>query len=194
MSRRILYVCLFLVAASSHAGAADSRARRESLTRNRLQTLLSPFGMAVDAPEPAPRAWRHVSFDWSRADRVRVPARREMAADRRLAIVGERRSAAAPARRRGLQLSEHELLVVALDSTRRVKSWTAVADPRVVRYETADEAGRLVDGGTVYRSDVRFHVEIPDDPAIGEVQIFHPRWNGQAFELESLAAAGRTAR
>ena len=189
----VLPICL-LVSSASAVSSEDLHATREGATRSHLQSLLSTHGLDARTAPRRPRTWRRVDLDWSRPGGADVRQKREAYSERGLTIRGEQEGRMEPAVRRALELSENELLVVGTDAKRQVRWWTSIADPRVVRYETGDEDGNLIDGGIILRGDVQFSVEMPDDPEIGSVEIFHPRWTGAAFELESVAVVGRTAR
>lgn len=184
-----------LEAAGPSAGPPprDVAAERESRTRSELERMLSRFGVGFTASPARARGWRQTQLDWNRPDGDVPVARGEGASERKLTIRGERVAEAAPARLRALELADTQILVVATDARRELKWWTVISDPRTVRAETVDEQGSLMDGGSVFRGSVAFSLDVPDDPEIQHLEVYHPRWNGAEFELEPLAAVA-TAR
>jgi hypothetical protein len=169
----------------------DFAAARAAKTSSDLGRLLAPFGIDVAAAPVRARGWKQIQLDWTRPDGDVAAAFGERASERRLAIRKERTLKVAPARRRALELSEAQILVVATDSRRQLVWWTAMPDPRFLRAETIDEEGNLTDAGGRYRGSVALHVEIPNDRGIEQLEIYHPRWNGAEFELEPLGAVAR---
>ena len=181
-----------LIGAAGFAG--DLRGEREARTTSELARLLSPLGVVPARSLLEVRSWRRIQLDWSRPGADVPAAFGERASERRLTILAERPVVAGPARLRALELSESQILVVATDRRRQLKWWTAMPDPRTVRAETGDEQGALVDGGGISLGRVAFGLEVPDDPEIRDLHVYHPRWNGAAFELESLAAVTRVRK
>jgi hypothetical protein len=98
------------------------------------------------------------------------------------------------ARQRSLELSTTQILIVALNEKQQVLWWTLQTDPRILRLETADDAGRLSNPDLVYRNEADLLVSLPADETIKETRFYHPNWNGKDFSLEligSLDIAGR---
>ena len=90
------------------------------------------------------------------------------------------------ARQRNLELSPAQILVVALNEKQEVLWWSAENDPRVLRVETADDAGRLSGGDIVYRNETELLVSLPADDSITNVRLYHPNWDGEKFQLELI--------
>jgi hypothetical protein len=183
----LLFVCL--IASASTAASADLGRPRERATSARLGALLAPFGIGVDAVlPPTPTRHKQARLRWYRpGDADARSIAEERALPRQLVALGERTVAAPPTRPRSLQLSESQLLVVGLSAARRLRWWTTTADPRLVRAETTDPRGNLVDGGRIYRGDVTLSVDLPDDAAIVEVRLFQPRPSADGLALDALA-------
>lgn len=98
------------------------------------------------------------------------------------------------ARQRSLELSTTQILIVALNEKQQVLWWTLQTDPRILRLETADDAGRLSNPDVVYRNEADLLVSLPVDATITETRFYRPNWNGKEFSLEligSLDIAGR---
>ncbi len=93
----------------------------------------------------------------------------------------ERRNGELP-RHRSVELSSQHLVVLTVDSANRLRWWTLISDPRLIRAEEADVNNRL-SGSVVYQPDFETIVEIPDDPVATELRFYHPQYTGDHFDL-----------
>lgn len=80
------------------------------------------------------------------------------------------------------QLSTDSLVVISADAAGRELDWRLVRDPRLVRGETADAAGRI-SGQPFRRVEADLLVDIPDNPAIVAVRIYEVQWVEREFVL-----------
>jgi hypothetical protein len=112
-----------------------------------------------------------------------VPFRPEIA---RLAIRDQRTLPGSLPRQRRLELSEDLLVIVALDLGGNEAYRTSLPDPRLLRAETADEAGNL-SSIRLYRESVDFWIALPDRPDLDRVVLHHPEWTGTVFHLVPIA-------
>lgn len=101
----------------------------------------------------------------------------------RVSVRGLRPAAEAPAVERNPELSEDMMVVAACDRDSRELARVIVIDPRLLRAEVADEEGRLT-SRRLYRPEVEFTVALPGRLGIALLRLFHPVWDGGAFELE----------
>jgi hypothetical protein len=85
-------------------------------------------------------------------------------------------------RQRRPELSEDLLVIVAVNTRGEEIYRTSQPDPRLLRAETADEAGRLT-STLLYLENVDFWVALPDDPDLDKIVFFHPLWTGVVFNL-----------
>jgi hypothetical protein len=92
------------------------------------------------------------------------------------------------ARERDPQLAPDRLLVVAVDSAGAPIDWRIVADPRVVRSETPDATG-LLSGTVLTYSEAELRVAIAGSAEVRELRIYKPRWTGDAWVLDPIAAS-----
>jgi hypothetical protein len=88
-------------------------------------------------------------------------------------------------RRRNSQLSENQLVIVALDAQGKRIDTQFIPDPRVLRAESPGPSGELR-GEILHHATTELLITLPDDPSITELRIYHPRWNGSTFLLEPL--------
>ncbi|HEX7314811.1 MAG TPA: hypothetical protein VF297_12870 [Pyrinomonadaceae bacterium] len=175
-------------AAPSTNNAVGSRA---SLSE-RVRALLAAAGVevgVVNATQPA-RAHRELKINWE-ADKNALPAparaqNRNAPGRVALASAPVRRDGALP-KQRSAELSPTQVVVVALDAEGRMLWCGLVADPRLLRAETAGPDGELT-GHIIYRESAEFVVHYPDDEAITEVRLYHPDWDGQRFTLAPVGA------
>ena len=100
-------------------------------------------------------------------------------------IVEEKRRSGALPRNRSLELSPAQIFIAAVDATNKLRWWSIVPDPRVVRSETQTPTGELR-GEDYYVSNVTLVVAFPDDPEIANLRFYHPVWNGTEFDLKPL--------
>jgi hypothetical protein len=172
------------LAAQQAAPPAESASR--AAVRAALAQMLAPQRIAVPEDLPMsrtqPAQMLHVHMD--QADATKPSPR--------LALRARTRGAGSLPRLRSLDLAPDKLLVVAVSADGILRGWTVIQDPRFLRAEWPGPDGVLT-GRTVPVPGAEFRVAIPDDPAVAEVRIFQPRWNGLSFDLEPvgmLALAG----
>ena len=169
---------------------------RESVQREQLKRLLARVG--VEVPESAAHAergdktqtFRELKIRWAAQTKSTGPKTQLSQAEQTQApsasIVEDKRRSGALPRPRSLELSETQIFIVAVDATNKLRWWSIMPDPRVVRSETQSPTGE-VRGEDYYVSNVTLVVAFPDDPDIANLRFYHPVWNGTDFELKPLA-------
>lgn len=88
-------------------------------------------------------------------------------------------------RQRSLELAPTLMFVAAVDASNKLRWWSTMPDPRVVRSETQTATGELR-SQDYYLTNVTVVVAFPDDPEIATLRFYHPVWNGTDFELKLL--------
>ena len=83
---------------------------------------------------------------------------------------------------RALELADDRLLVLAVDSAGRIRFWSVMANPRIIRAEFPDASGRL-SGRVIEQPDAELLVDVPADPAIQEVRVYVPQRRESSWEL-----------
>lgn len=101
------------------------------------------------------------------------------------AMLSRHRSSGQLPRQRNPELSSDQIVVVADDAQGQVIDWQLVADPRVLRSEGPGPTGEL-EGRALLQTSTELMIAIPDNPAIVQLRLFHPRWTGTAFVLDLL--------
>jgi hypothetical protein len=93
-----------------------------------------------------------------------------------------------PARQRDPQLSEDDLVIVAVNAQGEEIAWQLVKDPSLIRAETPTASGEL-EHRVLRRSEASFIVTLPQPAAaIAELRLYKPRWTGTAFVLDAVGS------
>ena len=101
-------------------------------------------------------------------------------------VTARRLVAHMPARQRDPQLSEDDLVIVAVDAQGVEIAWQVVKDPSLVRAETPTPSGEL-EHRILRRADASFIVTLPQrSPAIATLRLYKPRWTGSAYVLDAV--------
>lgn len=166
--------------------------KKVTLQHEQLKKLVSKVG--VDVPEivvrsDQPQAYRELKIRWGDSTKSGTelkPARSLQDQPPSVSIVEDKKRSGALPRHRSLELSPTHVFIVAVDATNKLRWWSIMPDPRVVRAETPTATGELR-GENYYASNVTFTVAFPDDPQIVNLRFYHPAWNGTDFDLKPLA-------
>jgi hypothetical protein len=163
------------------------------LQREQLKKLLSKVGIDVpdiDARTDQLQTYRELRIRWIESTKSTTELRRAadveaQAQSPSISILEDKKRPGALPRPRSLELSPTQLFIAAVDATNKLRWWTIIPDPRVVRAETQTATGEL--RGEDYRlANVTLVVAFPDDPEIANVRFYHPVWNGTDFDLKLL--------
>ena len=199
-SKPRVLVTLILVLGACAAGRAQDPTRSDptlSVAEAQLRDLLQPMGVVVERPVAVADQSIQLQLRWNAAPAPpsRVAAARSGAGTSVSRLSTEltspagsidiltRKTVPGPLpRRRGLNLAPDRILIVVVDSQSRLRSWSVIPDPRLIRAESPGPDGALK-GTVVLRERPQFFINVPDDPSIRELRIYEPHWNGQAFNL-----------
>jgi hypothetical protein len=83
---------------------------------------------------------------------------------------------------RSLELASDQLLMITVDDGSRLRWWSMMPDPRILRAERPGPNGPLV-GEVIYQKSIDLTVNIPDDNGAVQLRFYHPRWTGDQFLL-----------
>ena len=173
------------------------RAKREASARGdeRLRRLLSAAGVGLDESSLAPAggAFRGLKISWqtpgqkgSSASPLRAEHLSQSVAS---AVVSERRGAGGVPRERSLELSPEHVFVATVDAKSRLRWWSVMPDPRVLRSEGPKAEGDdELTGLRLFRPEAEFFVNLPDDAEAAELRFYHPLAEGGEFRLQLLGA------
>jgi hypothetical protein len=98
-----------------------------------------------------------------------------------------RRAPGALTPRRSLDLSSDQIVISGLNASGVEIYRNVMADPRILRSEAPGPTGELT-GQVLFRARTEFLIDLPDDPAITAVTLYHPRWTGTAFALDVIVS------
>jgi len=162
----------------------DQRRQREQLRR-----LMSKVDVDVsenDARTNQPQTYRELKLSWADSTKSTTELRSEAQTQiPRVSIVEDRKRSGTLPRQRSLELAPTLMFVAAVDASNKLRWWSIMPDPRVVRSETQTATGELR-SQDYYVSNVALVVAFPDDPEIATLRFYHPVWNGTDFDLKPL--------
>ena len=163
--------------------------RRETVQREQLKKLMSRVDVAVpenDAQAAQPQTYRELKIRWDDPTKSSTALSPEAQTQiPRASIVEDKKHAGTLPRQRSLELAPTLVFVAAVDASNKLRWWSIMPDPRVVRSETQTATGELR-RQDYYVSNVTLVVAFPDDPEIATLRFYHPVWNGTEFDLKPL--------
>jgi len=167
--------------------------RREALQQERLKKLMSK--VEIDVPETGARTdqtqkYRELKVRWADSTKSTTELRSANESETQtqvpsVSVVEDNKRSGTLPRYRSLELSPAHIFIAAVDATNKLRWWSIVHDPRLVRAETPTPTGELR-REDYYVSNVTLVVAFPDDPEIANLRFFHPVWNGTDFDLKLL--------
>lgn len=188
---------------SEKAGAPPSATRAAQPTegeftrKERIKKMMTAIGVSLDEA-PAPTAagsahHREARILWEADPATTALFSPESSSTearmdtfgRVLRTMGVSERAGALPRHRSLEISRHHLMVVAVNASGKLRWWTLIEDPRLLRAEIPNESGEL-SGQVLYQSAPEFVVHFPTDREITELRFYHPRWTGEEFVLDHV--------
>jgi len=163
--------------------------KRQIMQREQLRTLMSSVGVDL----PATDAWaiqfpvyRQLKLNWADSQKSVTELRSEAQTQSpKVSIAEDRKRSGTLPRQRSLELAPTLMFVAAVDATNKLRWWSIMPDPRVVRSETQTATGELR-SQDLYLSNVTVVVAFPDDPEISTLRFYQPVWNGTDFDLKPL--------
>jgi len=187
-----LILCSFTLVQSQRTSVEKNR--RETLQQEQLKKLMSKVGVDVgeiQARTDQPATYRELKVNWTDATKSTTELRSAVNSEQqtqapKISIVEDKKRSGTLPRQRSLELSPTHILIAAVDATDKLRWWSIMPDPRLVRTETPNSTGELR-GENYYVSNVMFIVAFPDDPEIANLRFYHPVWNGTDFDLKPIA-------
>jgi hypothetical protein len=159
--------------------------------KQQLRKLMSGVDVAVpenDARPSQPQTYRELKLLWAdstKSSTTKLKTEAQIQAPRVSVVEDKKRSGTLP-RQRSLELAPTLMFVAAVDASNKLRWWSIMPDPRVVRSETQTATGELR-RQDYYLSNVTLVVAFPDDPEIATLRFYHPVWNGTDFDLRPLS-------
>ena len=102
-----------------------------------------------------------------------------------LSVLSVEPTTAHKTRRRHINYSEDQIIVIGLAADSKELTRTVMIDPRLIRVE-AIFAGDDLPSGKLYRSSVDFSISV-EDPDVVAMQILVPRWDGNEWHFDIIA-------
>jgi len=163
--------------------------RRQIAQREQLRKLMSRVDVDVpetDARANQPQTYRELKIRWADPTKSTTELKTEAQTQiPRVSIVEDKKRSGTLPRQRSLELAPTLMFVAAVDAANKLRWWSIMPDPRVVRAESQTATGELR-SQDYYVSDVTLVVAFPDDPGISTLRFYHPVWNGTDFDLKLL--------
>lgn len=182
--RSVRLTCLAFVAWAC-AGQTDSARERAAKV---VEALVAPEGVrpsGLTAQEASESIELRLRWKAYATDRPLIPPHSERP-DKKITPLKVTRSAYQAPQLRSAELSKESVLVAAIGAQRQLLAWTIIPDPRLVRSEHGDSAGRL-SNKVFHRTDPVFTVVLPYRPGIVEVGLYAPEWSGSAWAVSLIA-------
>jgi hypothetical protein len=152
-----------------------------------LFTAVFTAGCFVVAPQALAMEELLVNLSTDIDSIQRKPKKRQAAPEKRAKILKRRKTTQTVRRKRYPELSSKHIVIIARNKKGEKIDQSVLLDPRLIRAEIfLPESGQIVHSGKIYRQDVDFIVNLPDDAGIDKIQFYHPRWTGTTFELELI--------
>lgn len=166
---------------------------RETLQRGQLKKLLTAVGVEVpekDARTAHPQQYRELKIRWTESTKSTNEPKPALNAQEQMkassaSIVEDKKRAGALPHQRSLELSPTQIFIAAVDAANKLRWWSIVPDPRVVRLETQSPTGELRREDYIL-SSITLAVAFPDDLEIVSLRFYQPVWNGTDFDLKPL--------
>lgn len=187
-----LTLCSFTLVQSQRTPVEKNK--RETVQQEQLKKLMSKVGISVaesGARTGQPATYRELKLNWTDPTKSTTELRSAVNAEQltpspRVSTVEDKKRSGTLPRHRSLELSPEHIFIAAVDATDKLRWWSIMPDPRLVRAETPTPTGELR-RQDYYVSNVTLVVAFPDDPEITNLRFYHPVWNGTDFDLKSLA-------
>ena len=167
---------------SSSSDQLTTKQSAEALNKARLTQMMSRIGVQVsdtNANVALSSAYRQLNITLSTPDQPNTTPEDELRST--VASISVRSSAVKQGtlpRRRSFELAADQLLIITVDDRARLRWWSTIPDPRILRAERPGPDGVLT-GEIIFQKTVNFTLNIPDDSAAVELRLYHPRSNGQ---------------
>ncbi len=185
-------LCFFTLVQSQRTPVEKNR--RETVQQEQLKKLMSRVGvdvLEIAARTDQSRSYRELKITWTNPTKSTTEVRSAATSDQQtqvpnVSVVEDKKRSGTLPRHRSLELSPAHIFIAAVDAADKLRWWSIMPDPRLVRGETQTATGELR-REDYYVSNVTLLVAFPDDPEIANLRFYHPVWNGTDFDLKPLA-------
>lgn len=188
----LAFSILFSVSLVHSQRSTVETSRKETMQYQQLQKLLSNVGVNVAEFKPTsnqPQTYREVKIRWAdstgKSTKQTITSEAQRPAPSVSLVEDNKRSGTMP-RHRSVELAPTHIFIAAVDEASKLRWWSIVPDPRLIRSETQTPSGELR-SQNLYLSNFTMLVAFPDDPQIANLRFYHPEWTGTDFNLKLLA-------
>ncbi|HET7287679.1 MAG TPA: hypothetical protein VFI71_09420, partial [Pyrinomonadaceae bacterium] len=151
--------------------------RRETVQQEQLKKLMSKVGIQVveiAARTDQTPAYRELKINWTDPTKPTTGLRSATTSEQqtsspRVSVLEDKKRSGTLPRHRSLELSPEHIFIAGVDVTEKLRWWSIMPDPRLVRGETPTSTGE-VRGENYYISNVTLLVAFPDDPEIANLR------------------------
>ena len=181
-------ICLAYAQQKSTSQTDDLRAKQQSEAnqKQRFNQLMSRIGVEVSetAPPTAITAYRQLNISLSSSNKTTSPvsAEQQQPAASIVQVKSSEVKRGSLPKHRSFELATNQLVLLTVDEGSRLRWWSIMPDPRILRAERPGPNGTLT-GEVLFQSKVDFAVNVPNDSTAVELRLYHPQWTGQEFEL-----------
>ena len=187
----VFILCSFTLVQSQRTPVEPGR--RQIVQQEQLKKLMSKVGVDVveiKAATNQAQTYRELKIRWGGATKsetgplISAEQQKQSAS---VAVVEDKKRSGTLPHHRSLELSPTHIFVAAVDDANKLRWWSIMPDPRIVRAESQTPTGELR-SQDYYVSNLTLAIAFPDDPEIANLRFYQPVWNGTDFDLKLLAA------
>jgi len=162
-------------ARSSASQAVEQKNQAERINEQKFASLMSSVGVQADLSNRVSPGETYRSLRLQIVTNSEATAPNNSARTFLTSVNADQARTGELPRYRSFELSSQHLVVVTVDGTNRLRWWSLIPDPRILRAEEPDASGRL-SGRVIYQGNVEVVLEIPDDATANELRFYHPQW------------------
>jgi len=157
-------------------------------SKQRLSKLLTAVGVRVEEQSllPSTQTYQELRLHLTTATKTGLGTEELRSQQTAVTVLGSEKRSGALGRQRSFELASDQLLLVTVTKDARLRWFSLVPDPRLLRAERPGPTGQLT-GEVIFQPNLDFTFNIPDDNESTELRLYHPRWTGQEFVLVPLS-------
>jgi hypothetical protein len=183
--KRYLIAILFLIACCTIAQGQQQE--QPASSKQRLTKLMTAVGVRVEEQSllDTTQTYQELRLHLTGSAKTGLSAEELRSQQLAVTLLGTDKRTGALARQRSFELASDHLLLVTVTRDTRLRWFSLVPDPRILRAERPGPNGQLT-GEVIFQPNLDYTFNIPDDNESTELRLYHPRWNGQEFALVLL--------
>lgn len=167
---------------SSSTDALTAKRRAEAVNKDQLTQWMARVGVQVsdaNANTTPISGYRQLNITLSTPDQPQTTSVDQLrTAEASISVRSSEVKQGTLPKRRSFQIASDQLLIVTVDHQSRLRWWSTIPDPRILRAERPGPNG-LLTGEVIFQKSVHFTLNIPADSAAVELRLYHARATGQ---------------